>query len=284
MLGPLYGQIGSEKVNNIYMNAMDKNIDSLSSMSERHVAILEILQEQGSVSVSELSEKLNVSEVTIRKDLTALEASNKLYRTHGRAIPISPYIGDRHINEKEKQSVSEKRAIAKKAASLVVENDSILIASGTTILYAAKEMTNFKNLTAITASVSVSSLLSQNKHIDVVQLGGIVRESSVSVVGSFAESMLGYFNCSKLFMGADGVDLEFGVTTTNMMEANLNRMMMDASQKTVLLVDSSKFGKRGFSKICNLDKIDQIITDDKVPQHYVNAFEDMGIEVTIVKM
>jgi DeoR family transcriptional regulator of aga operon len=284
MLGPLYGQIGSEKVNNIYMNTMDKNIDSLSSMSERHVAILEILQEQGSVSVSELSEKLNVSEVTIRKDLTALEASNKLYRTHGRAIPISPYIGDRHINEKEKQSVSEKRAIAKKAASLVVENDSILIASGTTILYAAKEMTNFKNLTAITASVSVSSLLSQNKHIDVVQLGGIVRESSVSVVGSFAESMLGYFNCSKLFMGADGVDLEFGVTTTNMMEANLNRMMMDASQKTVLLVDSSKFGKRGFSKICNLDKIDQIITDDKVPQHYVNALEDMGIEVTIVKM
>ena len=284
MLGPLYGQIGSEKVNNIYMNTMDKNIDSLSSMSERHVAILEILQEQGSVSVSELSEKLNVSEVTIRKDLTALEASNKLYRTHGRAIPISPYIGDRHINEKEKQSVSEKRAIAKKAASLVVENDSILIASGTTILYAAKEMTNFKNLTAITASVSVSSLLSQNKHIDVVQLGGIVRESSVSVVGSFAESMLGYFNCSKLFMGADGVDLEFGVTTTNMMEANLNRMMMDASQKTVLLVDSSKFGKRGFSKICNLDKIDQIITDDKVPQHYVNALDDMGIEVTIVKM
>jgi DeoR family transcriptional regulator of aga operon len=69
-----------------------------------------------------------------------------------------------------------------------------------------------------------------------------------------------------------------------MMEANLNRMMMDASQKTVLLVDSSKFGKRGFSKICNLDKIDQIITDDKVPQHYVNALEDMGIEVTIVKM
>ena len=284
MLVTLYGQIGSEKVNNIYMNTMDKNIDSLSSMSERHVAILEILQEQGSVSVSELSEKLNVSEVTIRKDLTALEASNKLYRTHGRAIPISPYIGDRHINEKEKQSVSEKRAIAKKAASLVVENDSILIASGTTILYAAKEMTNFKNLTAITASVSVSSLLSQNKHIDVVQLGGIVRESSVSVVGSFAESMLGYFNCSKLFMGADGVDLEFGVTTTNMMEANLNRMMMDASQKTVLLVDSSKFGKRGFSKICNLDKIDQIITADKVPQHYVNALEDMGIEVTIVKM
>lgn len=253
-----------------------------SSVVERHRTILEILHRQGSVSVIDLSERLNVSEVTIRKDLTALESQKKLYRTHGRAIPISPYIGDRHINEKEKQSVPEKIAIAKEVKKLIVENDSILLASGTTIFYAARELVDFKNLTVITASVSVSSLLSQNKRIDVVQLGGIVRESSVSVVGSFAENMLNYFNCSKLFMGADGVDLEFGVTTTNLMEANLNRMMMDTAQKTILLVDSSKFGKKGFSKICDLPKIDQIITDDKIPQLYRERLEDLGIEVTIV--
>ena len=258
--------------------------DVLSSMSERHKEILVILHIQGSGSVTDLSERLNVSEVTIRKDLTALEAQNKLYRTHGRAIPISPYIGDRHINEKEKQSVMEKRAIGMQASSMVEETDSILMASGTTILYAAKEMVSARNLTVITASVSVSSILSQNKYIDVIQLGGLVRESSVSVVGSFAENMLGYFNCSKLFMGADGVDLEFGVTTTNMMEANLNRMMMDAAQKTVLLVDSSKFGKRGFSKICNVDKVDQIITDDKIPQSYLENLMELGIEVTIVSV
>ncbi len=254
----------------------------MSSMSERHKKILEILQLQGSISVTDLSERLNVSEVTIRKDLTSLETQNKLYRTHGKAIPISPYIGDRHINEKEKQNVQEKRLIGRRAASMLEENDSILIASGTTILYAAREMVSARNLTVITASVSVSSILSQNKYIDVVQLGGMVRESSVSVVGSFAENMLSYFNCSKLFMGADGVDLEFGVTTTNMMEANLNRMMMASAQKTVLLVDSSKFGKKGFSKICDLDKIDQIITDDKIPQVYRENLEELGIEVTVV--
>ena len=254
----------------------------MSSMSERHKKILEILQLQGSISVTDLSERLNVSEVTIRKDLTSLETQNKLYRTHGKAIPISPYIGDRHINEKEKQNVQEKRLIGRRAASMLEENDSILIASGTTILYAAREMVSARNLTVITASVSVSSILSQNKYIDVVQLGGMVRESSVSVVGSFAENMLSYFNCSKLFMGADGVDLEFGVTTTNMMEANLNRMMMASAQKTILLVDSSKFGKKGFSKICDLDKIDQIITDDKIPQVYRENLEELGIEVTVV--
>lgn len=260
----------------------DKNPDLLCSMSERHKKILEILQFQGSISVADLAERMNVSEVTIRKDLTALEAQNKLYRTHGKAIPLSPYIGDRHINEKEKQHVQEKRLIGRQATSMLEEHDSILIASGTTILYAAREMVSARNLTVITASVSVSSILSQNKYIDVIQLGGLVRESSVSVVGSFAENMLSYFNCSKLFMGADGLDLEFGATTTNMMEANLNRMMMASAQKTILLIDSSKFGKKGFSKICDLEKIDQVITDSNIPQVYLENLEELGIEVTVV--
>ena len=170
---------------------MNNNISEqelLKSLSERHKSILNILQLQGSVSVSDLAERLEVSEVTIRKDLSSLEKQNKLYRTHGRAIPISPYIGDRHINEKEKQVVLEKRAIGKAAAALVNEHDSILMASGTSILYAAKEIAEKKDITVISASVSASSLLSQNKGIDVVQLGGLVRESSVSVVGSFASS------------------------------------------------------------------------------------------------
>lgn len=260
----------------------EKQTETLLSIADRHKSILDILQLQGGVSVTDLSQRLNVSEVTIRKDLTALEKQNKLYRTHGRAIPISPYIGDRHINEKEKQYVLEKQAIGKAAAAMIHEHDSILMASGTTILFAAKQLVEAKNITVITASVSVSSMLSQNKDIDVVQLGGLVRESSVSVVGSFAENMLKYFNCSQLFIGADGVDLEFGVTTTNMMEANLNRMMMDASQQTILLVDSSKFGKKGFSKICNLDKVDMIITDKNIPQMYLDSLTNLGIEVTIV--
>lgn len=264
---------------------MNNNIseqDLLKSLSERHKSILNILQLQGSVYVSDLAERLEVSEVTIRKDLSSLEKQNKLYRSHGRAIPISPYIGDRHINEKEKQFVLEKRAIGKAAAALVNEHDSILMASGTSILYAAKEIAEKKDITVISASVLASSLLSQNKGIDVVQLGGLVRESSVSVVGSFAEDMLKYFNCNLLLMGADGVDLEFGVTTTNMMEANLNRMMMHTSQQTVLLVDSSKFGKKGFSKICDVSEIDRIITDENIPQMYLESLPDLGIEVTVV--
>jgi len=256
--------------------------ESLSTMSERHKEILDILQLQGSVSVTDLSGRLNVSEVTIRKDLTVLEQQNKLYRTHGRAIPISPYIADRHISEKEKQAVKEKNIIGKYAASMVSEGECVLIASGTTILNATREMMGLKNFTAITASVSASSMLSQNKDIDVVQLGGVVRASSVSVVGSFAEDMLKHFSCSKLFVGADGIDIEFGVTTANMMESNLNRLMMEKAQKTVLLVDSSKFGKRAFSKVCDVDNIDMIVTDDGIPQKYLEDLQELGIEVVVL--
>ena len=93
--------------------------------------------------------------------------------------------------------------------------------------------------------------------------------------------MLENFSCSKLFIGVDGIDLNYGLTTTNLLEANLNRSMMDAAQKTIVLTDSSKFGRRGFGKICSLEAIDQIITDDKVPPQIVKGLEEMGIEVTI---
>ena len=120
--------------------------------------------------------------------------------------------------------------------------------------------------------VSAASMLSQSKGIEVVQLGGQVREKSVSTVGSFTEQMLSFFSCDLLFMGADAIDLSFGVTTSSIAEASRDRKMMEAAKKTVLLVDSSKFGKKGFSKICDCDKIAHIITDDKIPQDYLAAF------------
>lgn len=253
------------------------------SLPERHGRILELLHHKGSVSVSSLAEQLKVSEVTIRKDLSALEDQNKLYRAHGSAILISPYISDRHVNEKEKHNIREKRAIGVKAASLITQDDSIIIASGTTMLFFAREIEAKGKLTVITAAVPVTSILSQNNDIDVIQLGGVVRNSSVSVVGHFAEDMLRNFSCSKLYVGVDGIDLEFGLTTTNMMEAQLNRIMMQASQKTIILADSSKFGRRGFSKICDLEEVDEVITDSNAQPVYIDALRERGIEVTVIE-
>ena len=247
--------------------------EPLLSLPERHSRILSLLQQNGSISVTQLSELFKVSEVTIRKDLSYLEQQKKLYRTHGSAILISPYISDRHVNEKEKKNVAEKRAIGAAAAALVSQDDSIIIASGTTMAFLAREIKPVGRLTVITAAVPVTQILSQHADVDVIQLGGITRSSSVSVVGPFAEAMLRNFNCSKLFVGVDGIDTEFGLTTTNVLEA---------SQKVVVLADSSKFGRRGFSKICDLEAVDRIITDSGVQPLYLERLRERGIEVTVV--
>ena len=137
------------------------------SLSERHNYILETLRQQGSVSVVDLANQLKVSSVTIRKDLTLLEGKEMLYRTHGSAILINPYIKDRHVNEKEKAYPEEKRLIGRYAASLITADDSILIASGTTMHALAREIMPQGHLTVIAAAINVTNILARNKNIDI---------------------------------------------------------------------------------------------------------------------
>jgi DeoR family transcriptional regulator of aga operon len=248
---------------------------------ERQSIILELLIQHNSILVTDLATHLNVSSVTIRKDLTDLEREKKLYRNHGKAILIDPYIDNRNVSEKEKLYVEEKRLIGMKAASLITPKDSILIASGTTMHALARSIVPADELTVITASMEVSNILASEKNIYIIQLGGILRHSSLSVVGKYAENILADFSCSKLFIGVDGIDLDFGITTTNMMEASLNRVMMQTAQKTIVLADSSKFGRRGFSKIADMEDVDHIITDSRIPPSTALRLEEMGIEVTI---
>lgn len=249
---------------------------------ERQSIILELLIQHNSILVTDLATHLNVSSVTIRKDLTDLEREKKLYRNHGKAILIDPYIDNRNVSEKEKLYVEEKRLIGMKAASLIAPKDSILIASGTTMHALARSIVPVDELTVITASMEVSNILASEKNIYIIQLGGILRHSSLSVVGKYAENILADFSCSKLFIGVDGIDLDFGITTTNMMEASLNRVMMQTAQKTIVLADSSKFGRRGFSKISDMEDVDHIITDSRIPPSTALRLEEMGIELTIV--
>jgi DeoR family transcriptional regulator of aga operon len=254
----------------------------MSSLTERHQYILERLKKEGSVKVLDLCQALNVSSVTIRKDLQLLEDKALLFRTHGGGTLSNPYTADRPVNEKEKIRSGEKLSIGEMAAGLVQPNDCIIIASGTTVLSLARSLQPRGNLTVITAALNVALELIHHPEIEVIQLGGLLRKSSSSVTGSYAEKILDDFSCSKLFLGVDGIDVEFGLTTTNMMEAQLNRKMIQAAQKTIVLADSSKFGKRGFGKICGLEDIEQVITDRNISDHMVETLKGIGIEVTIV--
>ena len=249
-----------------------KDTDKVIHLNERQNRLMEIMRQQNAVSVATLSSLMKVSEVTIRKDLTMLEEQHMLYRVHGSAILVNRYINDRSVAEKEKLY----------AARLIGPDDTIMVASGTTTLAMAREIGQNDRLTVITSAFSVASELSTRRSVDVIQLGGMVRRSSLSVLGPFAEQMLGSLSCSKLFMGVDGVDLDYGVTTTNHIEASLHKQMIASVQKVIVLADSSKFGRRGFSKICDMSAVDQIITDDKAPASVIERLQESGVDVTVV--
>lgn len=249
---------------------------------ERHSEIMDNLLKQGSILVTELANIMQVSSVTIRKDLTNLEKEGKLYRSHGRAILINPFTNNRTVTEKEKLNMDEKQLIGIEAAKLITPNDSIVLASGTTIHALARNITPESRLTVVTASLQVAEVLAPLDNVELIQLGGIVRHTSLSVVGKYAEMILSGFSFSKLYLGVDGIDLEFGISTTDMREAEINRTMMQTAQKTIVLADSTKFGRRGFAKISNIEDVDMIITDNRLPMATRQQVEAMGIDLIIV--
>ncbi|MDR1680282.1 MAG: DeoR/GlpR family DNA-binding transcription regulator [Prevotellaceae bacterium] len=253
------------------------------SMAQRHRHILELLRRTGEMRVVDICNEVDVSQVTVRKDIKLLERKKLLFRLHGSVSLLNPYLTrDVSVSEKELIKVEEKVRIARHAATLINDTDAIIIASGTTVLSLARQLEAKQQLTVLTSALNVATVLCQNPAIEVIQLGGIVRKTSTSVNGPFIQQMLSQFSCSKLFLGVDGIDLEYGCTTSNLMEANANQYMIAAVQRTIILTDSSKFGKRGFGRICSFDKVHQIITDDKVSESVVVALEDMGVEVTVV--
>lgn len=254
----------------------------MGNIAKRHKLIIEQLKEDGYVKVQDLSKKLGVSEVTIRKDLKQLESKKLLYRNHGSASSLSSIISDKHIDVKEKLFAEEKSRIAKAANKLLEPNDKIIIASGTTLFAFANEMNVTDSLTIITSSVKVSLALCYDPHIEIIQLGGIMRKNSVSVIGHYAENVLGSLSCNKLFLGVDGIDFDYGMTTSDMSEARINQQMIDAAQKIIVLTDSSKFGKRGFCKICDINKVHHVITDSNAPAHMIDMMKEREIEVTLV--
>lgn len=251
------------------------------TLLERHKAILELLRESGSVDVGDLSLRLRVSAVTIRKDLDQLEERQLLYRTHGGAVLADPYIATRKVSEKEKLNPELKYRIGQKAAELLSPQEALIIASGTTVQAFARCIQNMK-MTVITSAMNVAMELLDKPDIEIIQLGGIIRHSSASVVSEYAVSMLDNFTCGKLFLGVDGIDPEYGLSTTHLQEASLNRAMIATATKTIVLADSSKFGRRGFSKICDISDIDQVITDSGVSPKILEAIKEQGVKVTVV--
>lgn len=253
----------------------------MKNITERHEFIIQQLKKNGKVNIIELIARMKVSGVTIRKDLKLLEDKNLLFRTRGGGSLNNPYATERTINEKEFINSEEKQKIAQAALTLIGQNDSISIGSGTTVFELARCLYPNKNITVITPALKVALELSNRPNVEVLQLGGLIRPNSSSVAGSYAEKILTEISCGVLFLGVDGIDLDFGFSITNIAEATLNQKMIDTAQTLVIMADSTKFDRRGLGKICGFDQVQYLITDHKVSTKTVKLIEDKGVKVII---
>ncbi|MFB9865387.1 DeoR/GlpR family DNA-binding transcription regulator [Rufibacter immobilis] len=253
------------------------------NITERHQLILQRLQENGKVGIQELSDLMKVTGVTIRKDLKLLEDKNLLFRTQGGASITNPYTIERPINEKEFMRADEKQRIAKAALELIGQHDSIIIGSGTTVFQLARCLYPSKHLTVITPAVRVTLELCARPNVEVLQLGGVIRQNSSSVAGVYAEGILEDISCGTLFLGVDGIDPDFGFSITNLAETSLNQKMIESAQTIAVLADSSKFGRRGLGRVCHLEQVQYVVTDSGVQPSMVEQLEERGIKVIIAK-
>ena len=255
----------------------------MKNITERHEFIIQQLKKNGKVNIIELINLMKVSGVTIRKDLKLLEDKNLLFRTRGGGSVNNPYATERTINEKEFINSEEKQKIAKAAIAIIGENDSISIGSGTTVFELARCLYPSKHLTVITPALKVGLELSNRPNVEVLQLGGLIRPNSSSVAGAHAEKILAEISCGVLFLGVDGIDLDFGFSITNIAEATLNQKMIDTAQTLVILADSTKFDRRGLGKVCGFEQVHYVVTDNKVSPQTVKMIEEKGVKVIIAQ-
>ncbi len=250
----------------------------MDNLKDREKTIVRLLAEEPLLSVNDLSERLGVSVVTARSDMDALAEKGYLVRVRGGALPaFHPDIVARQQSHND-----VKRRIARAAAGMVRDGDSIMIESGTTTALIARFLLGKKDLKLVTDSTLILPYVRANPMISLAFVGGIFRPATESMVGPVTIAELSQFHVNIAFMGADGVSWEHGLTTNFVEAAEVSRTMARHCDKTVLVVDSSKFGRRGFTQVMPLHEIDVLITDEGVSEETRVHVKSCGIEMKIV--
>lgn len=249
---------------------------------ERGRAILEMLLADGRVLVRELAKRLRTSQITIRKDLEFLHHQGSLERTHGGALPVrTGSLKDSSLQEKERSHRQEKIRIGAAAAHMIRPGQAIILDSGTTTTAIARACRDIKNLTVITNATNIAAELADTP-VEVILTGGVLRNNSYSLVGPLAEESLRKLSADLFFLGVDGFDLHYGVTTPNLLEARVNRVMIESARRTVVVCDSSKFGKRSLSLIIPMEAVHETVTDKNISRGDLKALREADVEVTLV--
>ncbi|WP_440962013.1 DeoR/GlpR family DNA-binding transcription regulator [Paenibacillus nitricinens] len=250
-------------------------------IADRYERIVELVNERGSIRVSELSTLCQVTEETIRRDLDRLEKAGRLLRSHGGAVSLRDRQPETPYAEREIMNAAEKQQIAREAVLMIKPGDRILLDASTTAWYMASHLPDMP-LTVLTNSIKVAAELSGKERIDVFSTGGQLSRRSMSFVGHLAERSLELYHVDKMFFSCKGFHLERGASESNELQAMVKRKMISIAEQVILLCDSSKFGIQAFTHVATTSELDVVITDYSPATEQLKQLQELNIAITTV--
>ena len=250
---------------------------------ERRREILGVLGRNGRVTVDELVKRFGISAVTARGDLDALSETGALVRSHGGGIKPLAAAPEHPLKVRAGMHREEKVRIAEAAMRLIHPVQTVILCSGSTLAELAAQIRTRcpERMTVITHALNIASQLADLPALSLVMLGGFLRHPSGAFVGPHAEQMMHSLNADHCFMSTVGLHVDFGLTTLDIMEAQLNRRMMESAAHVTVLADSSKFGHRSLSLISDFKPVHRVITDANAPPEDVEKLRARGVEVVL---
>lgn len=253
--------------------------------AERHQNILELVAERGQITITEICELFDVSEMTARRDLNKLDQEGVLRRVHGGAVRNLGRSYEPPFTVREIKNQEIKKNIGLKAAELIFDGDSIALDVGTTTLEIVTGLKGKHDLTIVTSCLQIANAittsLSLESDIRLIIAGGIVRPRELSMVGSIPEKVYSELHVDKAFIGIGGISLEDGLTEFNMEDARVKQILMESAREVIVVADSSKFGDTTFTTVSPLTSVDKIVTDRSIDQQYLSEIEKLGVEVIL---
>jgi DeoR/GlpR family transcriptional regulator of sugar metabolism len=249
---------------------------------ERRNQILEIINHDKIIKIKDITSRFNVSVATARGDLDVLQEQLYVKRIYGGAVLVTPQGTEPLFFTREVEYRAEKIAIAKAAADMVVEGDTIFLDIGTTTLEVARNLKKLNNITVVTSSLTIMNEL-VNSNVTVYSLGGKIRPHELSLSGSIAINSLEQFFIQKAFIGAAGVTFNEGISDFNYEETQVRLKAIKRAKQAILVVDSTKFGNNAFAITCPLEYFHTIITDNNLPKSFVDGIQDRKINLITVQ-
>lgn len=247
--------------------------------TERQQEILTRARQDGRVEVRELATSLDVTPETVRRDLTLLERRGLLRRMHGGAIPVERLGIEPGVADRESRMAGEKERIAKAAVDELPEGGAVILDAGTTTIRLAEMLPTDRELTVVTHSLPIASLLTTRPNVTLHLLGGTLRSRTLAAVGAWTTRELADIYVDVAFLGTNGITVERGLTTPDLGEAEVKRALVAAARRTVVLSDHTKVGRAEFAHVAPIEEVDTLITDSGLELAFAEEIEAAGPRV-----